>query len=329
MTDQARRPVGLLIWPILLAALALLPLVYQMTDYANYLTYITSQIMILGLLAMSYDLLFGYTGMLSMGQALLSGGAAYVVAILSVRVGLKFTDATLLILAAMAVGVILGWIQGFLSCRLGPMAVFLVTFSTAESLYLVILADPLGLTNSENGISGIARHTFLGLFNIKPEVNFFYLVLILLVLSFLALKFITRLPFGDTLQAIRENPERASYLGYDIRQYRIMVFVISGLFASLSGSLTALHQGGAAPEMLTVMESANPLLYTILGGPGTLIGPLLGTAVMVVFMEVVSDYISYHMLVVAGSIVLLIFFLPGGFYSLLQKLRPAKAGSAG
>lgn len=329
MNDKKRsRPVRLLIWLVLLAALALLPLIFRTTDYADYLTYTTTRIMILGLLAMSYDLLFGYTGMLSMGHALLHGGAAYVVGILALRVGLKFPDVTLLILAAMAAGLFLGWVQGFLACRLGPMAVFLVTFATAESMYLVILADPLGLTNSENGISGIPRETLLGLFNIKPEVNFYYLVLIVLILSFLILRFITRLPFGDTLQAIRENPQRASYLGYNIRQHRIMAFVVSGLFASLAGSLTALHQGGAAPEMLTVLESVYPFLYTILGGPGTLIGPVLGTAVMVAFMEVVSDYIRFYMAVVAASIVLLIFFLPDGFLSLLQKIRIEKARSA-
>ena len=328
MNDKLRsRRLGLLGWLVLLTALALLPLAFKTTDYADYLTYISTHIMILGLLAMSYDLIFGYTGMLSLGHAFLHGGAAYVVAILASQLGFKITDITLLIVAGMASGLIFGWVQGFLACRLGPMAIFLVTFTTAESLYLIILADPLGLTGSENGISGITRETFLGLFNIKPELNFYYLVLIFLTLSFLALKLIMRSPFGDTLQAIRENPQRASYLGYNIRQYRIMVFVLSGLFASLAGSLTALHQGGAAPEMLTVVESGNPLLFTILGGPGTLVGPLLGTAVMVAFMEVISDYIRFYMVVVAGSIVLLIFFLPGGFYSLLEKIRGGKTRS--
>ena len=310
-----------MIWLPILAGLALLPLIFQATDYADYLIYLTTHIMILGLLAMSYDLIFGYTGMLSLGQALLHGGAAYVVAILSVQLGFKFGDVTLLILAGIVAGLIFGWVQGFLACRLGPMAILLVTFTTAESLFLIILADPWGLTSSENGISGITRETVLGLINIKPEINFFYMVLILLALSFLALRLITRSPFGDTLQAIRENPQRASYLGYNIRKHRIVVFVISGLFASLAGSLTALHQGGAAPEMLTMIESANPVLYTILGGPGTLIGPMIGTAVMVVFMEIVSDYIQFYMVVVAGIIIGLIFFLPDGIRSLFDKIR--------
>ncbi len=308
-------------WTIALAVLAALPWIFMGTDYADYLTYLVVRIMILGLFAMSYDIVFGYTGMLSMGHALFQGAAAYTIAILMMRLGLKLHDALLPILAALVVGAALAWVQGFLACRLGPMAIFLVTFATAETLFLIIIADPLGITNSENGIAGISRDTLMGFLNIKPEINFYYLVLVLLAASYFALRAVTRSPFGDTLTAIRENPQRARYLGYRVKEHRIAAFMISGFFASLSGSLTALHETSVAPEMLAVVESAFPFLFTTLGGAGTLIGPILGTAVMVVFIEIISDYVHYYMVFVALSIVLLIMFLPGGFYSLFHRDR--------
>jgi branched-chain amino acid transport system permease protein len=280
--------------------------------------------MILGIFAMSYDLLFGYTGMLSLGHALFQGASAYTIAILMVQLGFNIQDAFLPIMVALVVGIIMGFVQGFLACRLGHTGIFLVTFATAETLFLLIMADPLGITNSENGIPDIPRETVFGLLNIKPEVNFYYFVLGLLIFSYLALRAITRLPFGDTLKAIRENPQRSKYLGYDVRQYRTVAFMVSGFFASLAGCLTALHETSVGPEMLSVVESSNPFLFTALGGPGTLIGPLLGTAVMVVLTEIISDYTHYHTAINALIIVLLIMFLPGGFYSIPQMIRSKK-----
>ena len=308
-------------WLLVIGLMAFLPWIFEMSNFSNYLTYITVRILILGIFAMSYDLLFGYTGMLSLGHALFQGASAYTIAILTVQLGLNIQDAFLPIMAALVVGVILGFVQGFLACRLGHTGVFLITFATAETLFLLILADPFGITNSENGISDIPRETVLGLLNIKPELNFYYFVLGLLILSYLALRAITRLPFGDTLKAIRENPQRSKYLGYNIRQYRIAAFMVSGFFASLAGSLTALHETSVGPEMLSVVESSYPFLFTALGGPGTLIGPLLGTAIMVILAEVISDYTHYYTAIYALIIVLVIMFLPDGFYSLPQMIR--------
>lgn len=308
-------------WFALLMVLVALPLVFGMTDYRDYLTYVWVRIMILALFAMSFDLIFGYAGMLSLGHALFHGGAAYVIAIVTVQLDLGLHDATLPILIALVSGLVFGWIQGFLSCRLGHLSIFLVTFATAESMFLIILADPFNITNSENGIAGIPRETFLGVLDIKSETRFYYFVLIILGLSLFALKAIIRMPFGDILQAIRENPQRAKFLGFKVKQYRVAAFMISGLFASLAGSLTALHEKSVGPEMFTVVESSFPFLFTMLGGAGTLLGPILGTTIMVILIEIISEYVTYYMLVVAIIIVLLILFLPGGFLSLLQKVQ--------
>ena len=307
-------------WLFLLAFLAILPWIFKVTNYSDYLTYIVVRIMILGLYAMSYDLIFGYTGMLSFGQASFLGGGAYTVAIMMRHLHLPIHDAILPILAALVIGVMIGWIQGFLSSKLGQLAVFIVTFAITETIFLLIIADPLKITNSEDGISGLQRETVLGFLNIKPELNFYYFVLILLCLSYLVLRLIVHLPFGDTIQAIRENPQRARFLGYQVSHYRIATFMISGFFAALAGALMALHERSVGPEVFGVFVSADAFFYTVLGGPGTLIGPVLGAALVLIATEILSDIFRNWLIFFGLSYIALIMFLPKGLFPLLEKL---------
>ncbi len=303
------------------AILAFLPAVFQLTAFADYLTYIVVRMMILGLYAMSYDLLLGYTGIFSYGHATFIGCGAYALAILMVRTGLHLQDAVPGILLALAVGLFMGWIMGFLCSRVGQVAVFLVSFAFTESIQLLVMSDPLRITNAEDGISGIPRETFLGFLNIKPEVNFYYFVLILLALSYLALLAITRRPIGDVFTAIRENPVRVRFLGYRVRHYRIAAFMISGFFAALAGALTALHEKAVAPEMLGWFLSGDAVLFVVLGGPGTLIGPVLGASIVVIFQEILSDFFKNWVVFLGISYIALIMFLPKGLFPLIDRIR--------
>ena len=304
-----------------LALLALLPFLFRLTAFADYLTYVVVRIMIFGLYAMSYDLLFGYTGIFSFGHATFLGCGAYAAAILMVQTGLDLRDATLGILAALAAGVAAGWVVGLLCSRVGQVAVFLVTFAFTETIQLLVVSDPLGITRAEDGITGVARGTVLGFLSIGPEQNFYYLVLALLVLSYFALAWLTRTPLGDVLTAIRDNPLRVRFLGYRVRQYKIAAFMISGLFASLAGALTALHEGAVAPEMFSWFLSGDAVLFTVLGSPGTLVGPVLGAAIVGIFQEVLSDVFHNWVIFLGISYIALILFLPKGLLRLLQGLR--------
>ncbi len=303
------------------AILSLLPAIFQVTAFADYLTYIVVRMMILGLYAMSYDLLLGYTGIFSYGHATFIGCGAYAVAILMVRTGLHIQDALPGMVLALAVGLFMGWIMGFLCSRVGQVAVFLVSFAFTESIQLLVMSDPLRITNAEDGISGIPRETFLGFLNIKPELNFYYFVLILLALSYLALLTITRKPMGDVFTAIRENPVRVRFLGYRIRHYRIAAFMISGFFAALAGALTALHEKAVAPEMLGWFVSGDAVLFVVLGGPGTLIGPFLGASIVVIFQEILSDFFKNWVVFLGISYIALIMFLPKGLFPLIDRIR--------
>lgn len=308
-------------WFLVLAFLAVLPWIFRATPFADYLTYIVVRMMILSVYAMSFDLVFGYVDMFSLGHAALLGGGAYAVAIPMVKLGLFGHEAFPGVLVALAVGVILGFVMGFLSCRLaGHLAVVLVTVSLAEMIFLLVMTNPLAMTGAEDGIAGIPGETLFGLLNIKSEMTFYYVVLVVLCLSFLALRTITRMPFGDTLLAIRENPQRTRFLGYRVRQYRIAAFVISGFFASLAGALTAFHEGSVGPEIFGMFVSVDAFLYTLVGGPGTLIGPVLGTFIVVIAQEILSDVFHNWVIFLGLSYIAFIMFIPKGLFPQLQRI---------
>ena len=206
---------------------AVLPLLFEMTAYAGYLQYTVVRMMILGLYAMSFDLLFGFTGIFSFGHAAAFGASAYTTAILSTR--FKIADPLLIIAGGLLLAVIISAIVGYLSSRVGNVAVFLVTFASTEVMQLIAFSNPWGLTNGETGIGGIQRSAIMGLFAIKPELNFYYFTICLLVLSYFILKKIVHSPLGDVFQAIRGNTERVRFLGYNVEQYKVASFAISGL----------------------------------------------------------------------------------------------------
>ncbi len=274
--------------------------------------------MILALYAMSFDIVYGYAGMFSLGHAAFLGGGAYVAGILTRQLGLDIQDTLPVLLAAALFGVVLGWVMGFLASRLAsPLAVLLVTFAVAETLGLFVMADPLRITSADNGIPGIPRETLGWIIGIETEVGFYYVVLVILSLSYVALRAITRSPFGDALLAIRENRLRASFLGYRVTHYQIAAFMVSGLFGSLAGALTAFHEQSCSPEIFNFFVSGDAFIYTVLGGAGTLFGPLLGTTIMIVAQEVIGD-IFHNWLFFLGLIYIgLIMFMPGGLYPLI------------
>ena len=303
---------------------ALLPLLFQVTHYPDYLMYVVVRMMILGLYAMSFDILFGFTGIFSFGHATFMGCGSYTVGILMVKLGLNIQDATLVILLAMLSGLIMGWIMGFVATKVGQVAVFLVTFAFTESFQLIVMSDPTHITGSEDGIAGIPRETILGFINIKPEITYYYFVLIILIASFLILRRIIRSPLGEVFIGIRENPQRVRFLGYRIRHYRIAAFMIAGTFGALAGALTTLHERSVAPEAFNWFLSGDAVLFTALGGPGTLIGPVLGASIVVLFQEVLSDIFHNWLVFLGLSYIALVMFLPKGLFPLIKKIFGAR-----
>ncbi len=326
-TSHAQRTRPVIHWWLSVGViLVVLPVAFSLTTFSDYLTYVVVRMMILALFAMSFDIVYGYAGMFSLGHATFLGGGAYVAGILMRQIGLDIQDALPALLAAMLFGVLMGWLMGFLASRLAsPLAVLLVTFAIAETLGLLVMADPLNITNADNGISGIPRQTLGWIIGIKSEVAFYYVVLAILSLSFFALRAIVRSPFGDTLLAIRENRQRASFLGYRVTHYQMAAFMVSGFFASLAGALTAFHERSCSPEMFNFFVSGDAFIYTVLGGSGTLVGPLIGTTIIITAQEIIGD-LFHNWLFFLGLIYIgLIMFMPGGLYPLVRKyLNPVQ-----
>lgn len=304
---------------LLVVLAAGLPPALAGTRYEAYVEHVVVQMMLMGLYAMAWDFLNGYVGLFSFGHAAFFGAGAYTAAILVVRGGIASTPAVLA--AALAVAVVVGLAVGSLAARVGSVAVFLVTFAAAETLYLVVLADPGGLTNGDNGLPGVAPAPMLGL-DLTDQVTFYYAALAAVVLSYLALRAITRTQFGQVLLGIRENELRVRFAGYRVEQYKTAAFAVSAMFAGLAGTLTALHERIAAPEALGWFVSGEAVLYATLGGTGTLLGPVLGASLIILAREVLSDFFRSWLIFVGLTYIVLVYFLPGGLYPLLF---PSKA----
>lgn len=298
-----------------LATLAVaLPPALAGTRYEAYVQHIAVQVMLMGIYAMAWDFLNGYVGLFSFGHAAFFGAGAYTAAILVVRAGV--TSAPAVLAAALAVAAVVGAVVGFLAARVGSVAVFLVTFAAAETLYLLVLADPRGITNGDNGLPGVAPAPVLGL-DLTDQVTFYYVALATVVGSYLVLRALTRSRFGLVLVGIRENELRVRFAGYHVEAYKTVAFVVSALFAGLAGTLTAVHERVAAPEALGWLISGEAVLYATLGGTGTLLGPVLGAGLAILAREVLSDLFRSWLIFVGLTYIALVFFLPGGLYPVL------------
>ena len=313
-TVPGRRPTARTTGIVLIGAVALLPAVLHGSQYEAYIGYLIVQIMLLGLYAMAWDFLFGYAGMFSFGHAVFFGTGGYVAAIIAAHTGIS--SVPLVLGAALAAAFLVGLVVGFFSARVGSVAVFLVTFAVAEAVRLLVVADPGGLTGGDNGLTGIWPGRFLGL-DLANQRIFYYVVLMLVVLSYLVLRRLTRSQFGQVLLGIRENEIRIRFAGYRVEQYKTIAFGISGLFAGLAGALTAFHERIASPGLLDWSVSGDALLYATLGGTGTLGGPILGAAIVVIARAVLSNYFSSWLIFVGFTYILLVFFLPSGLYPLV------------
>lgn len=309
---------------VLVGVALVLPGVLAQTGYANYTEHIVVQMMLLGLYAMSWDFLNGYVGLFSFGHAAFFGAGAYASAISIVHGGV--TSAPVVLIVALGTVALVGLIVGFLSSQVGRVAVFLVTFACAEVLYLLVQADPAALTNGDNGLPGVMPLPFLGI-DLSDRVTFYYVSLAAVGLSYLAFVRLTRSPFGHVLLAIRENETRAQFAGYRVAQYKIAAFVLSAVFAGLAGALTAFHERIASPETFGWAVSGDAALYAILGGTGTLIGPILGAAVVILAREVLSDLLSSWLIVVGAMYIALVFFLPLGIYPLVFRSDRVEQGA--
>lgn len=289
------------VW-VVLALLALFLLAAPNLLNSFYLRVLT-EALIFGLFAMSIDILVGYTGLSTLGHAGIFGVAAYVAGYLAARAGQPMhVTVPAGVLGALLASVVFG------AVAVRTSGIYFLMITVAEGMIVWGLAFRwTSVTGAENGIRGIQRPEILG-----EYWRYYYVILVTFVLLYLVMRRIVNSPFGLTLQGIRESESRMRTLGYNVTLHKFLGFVTAGLFAGVAGSLYVYHNNFVGPTAVEFARSAEGLLMAILGGVGTLIGPALGSLVIVFTRNQISLYTDRWPMVLGAIYVITILVAPDG-----------------
>lgn len=274
-----------------------------------------ARILVLAVYAMGFNILFGYTGLLSLGHALFFASGMYGLG-LSIQF-LGFTPIPAMF-AGLVCALIVSTVVGFLALRTSGVAFMIVTLMFAQAGFLTVLAAGKYTRGDEGFVIQQPDRILLGI-DLSAADNRYYFAAILFSICFLALWFVVRSGFGRTLVAIRENEERAQMLGYNVHRHKLLAVIISGVLAGCSGASYALLFGYAGATFATVQYSILPLLWVLVGGAGTTIGPLIGTVFMFYLIDFASEYTSAYMLVAGVVLIGVTLFAPQGLAGVLRK----------
>ncbi len=242
------------------------------------------KLMCFALFASAFNLLLGYTGMLSFGHAAFLGGAAYAAGH-SMKVW-GFTPEVGLLMGT-ASGALLGLVVGFFAIRREGIYSTMITLALAQMLFFVFLQTPF--TGGEDGLQGVPRGKLFGVLDLQSDLVMYYVVLAVVVAAFLLIVRTIHSPYGQVLKAIKENEARAISLGYDTNRFKLLAFVLSAALSGLAGSLKTLVLGFATLSDAHWSASGHVVLMTLVGGLGTLSGPLVGSAVVVLLENKIGD----------------------------------------
>lgn len=247
--------------------------------------------------AMSFNLLMGFTGLLSFGHAVFFGTAAYVTGWLVRTAG---WSPELGLLAATSVTALLGLIIGYLAIRRQGIYFAMVTLAMAQMIYFFFLQAPF--TGGEDGLQGVPRGRLFGLLPLDNDITLYFVVLIVFVAVFASVIRIVHSPFGQVLKALRENENRAISLGYDVPRYKLLAFVLSGAIAGLAGGMKTLVLGFATLNDAHWSLSGEVILMTLLGGLGTFAGPVVGAFTIIGLQNLLADRVGSWINVIIGVI---------------------------
>jgi branched-chain amino acid transport system permease protein len=270
-----------------------------------------AQILVLGIMAMSVDLLLGYTGLPSLGQAAYLGVGAYLTAILATKYGIGLGwDFWLVIALGLLSGAATAAFFGLFAIRASGVYFLMITLALGMCVWGLAYRWN-SLTGGDNGINMRGRPK-LGDLAFSNDLVFFYVTLGFFLASFFALRLLVSSPFGRSLVGIRERELRMRILGYNTWLHKYIAFVIAGAFGGLAGVLWAHLNGIVSPSDVILTTSVDALLMVVLGGPGTLVGGLIGATVVVFLREYLATLVQWWQYVLGAVYVLTIIYLPGG-----------------
>ena len=278
-------------------------------------------ILIFGLYAVGFNLLFGYTGMLSFGHAAFFGVGSYLTGISIVHFNLPW-------LAAIGVGVaaaaLTGLVIGYLAIRTRGIYFSMVTLALGQIVYYAFYKAERW-TGGENGLRGI-KVAVIDLFGMKLDflnpLTKYYMILVFVALALWLVSRILNSPFGAVIEAVRENEKRTAACGFDVARTKLLVFVLSATICGLAGTLRALHLSIVPIDSLHYLQSGQGVMMSLLGGMGTFFGPFIGAAVFLYLEDVVTGMTSHWMAVVGAIFIVFVLFFPRGIWgSILHQVR--------
>ncbi len=306
---------------------------------------LTSLILIWGIFGVGFDILLGYTGLLSFGHAIFWGGAAYTAGIVSE----EFIGSPLVMVGVGIVfAIIMALVIGFISLRRSGIYFSILTLAFGQMMFFLSASPLEGLTNGVDGFTGVSVGPLLGMFNLGSDLPIpiaaeflgTWLYLFIAVITFFTLLLAYRIinsPYGLVFQAIRENEQRAEFVGLNVWRYKLMSFTISGAFAGVAGALYAIHQQYVPLGSLNWAVSGEIVIITVLGGVGSLVGPLFGAGLYLYIENIISgmenlvlpftdiiliqDFGVFWHLILGAMFVLVVWFLPEGIYNWFGAVR--------
>lgn len=270
-------------------------------------------ILVLGLYAVGFNLLFGYTGLLSFGHAAFLGSGAYGCGIALVHFGVPWFGS---ILIGVLLSVFFAAIMGFLAIRTRGIYFAMVTLALSQCVYYLFY-QAVNLTGGENGLRGInlSEIGILGFsVNFLNPTTKYYVILAFVAFALWLFSRLLASPFGAVLEAIRENESRARACGYDVARVKFIAFVISGAFCGLAGALKALHLSIVPIETLHYLTSGQVVMMALLGGMNTFFGPFVGAAAFLLLEDVLTTMTSHWQLVLGAVFVIFVLFFPKGIW---------------
>ena len=321
LLDKGKSLGFILIFSLILLIFIVLPFFIDLF-YQTFLT----ELFVWMLFAISFDLIFGYTGLLSFGQALFFGLGSYTVSISILKMGL---NTELALFLSIIIPILFAWFVGYFSVKLSGIHFVIIT------IIFALIGNIIGetwtaFTGGSDGLTFSPPPFRLGLFkiNLMDIKGNYYFVLALVALSYLFLRRMVQSPLGKVFISIRENEDRARLIGYNVQRYKLIAFLIAGGLSGLAGGLYSLTLKYAAASYLHWSISGHAVVYTIVGGMGTLMGPVLGAGIVMSLEHYLINILQATDLVVGIVLVVMVLMAPKGLVGLIQSKLKRKEASA-
>jgi len=272
--------------------------------------HVAIEILILGLFAVSFNMIFGYMGQLTFGHAAYYGVGAYATGMLMVKASVPLP---ICLVASMLAAGICALVFGYFCVRLTGIYFAILTLAFGQLMYYIIF-QWYSFTGGDDGLQGI----------IPPDLLFgatayYYFTLCIVAAALIAMWYISRSPFGYTMRAIRGNADRTRFIGINVRKYMLINFVVAAMFAGLAGGLLGPFNRSIAPDLCNWHQSGVPVFMTVIGGPLGFFGPMIGSVIYTFLMAFVTGFTEYWPLVIGLVIIFVVLFMPGGVLGLAEE----------